>query len=246
MRKGILLLTVVLGIHLLHAQDETIFLSLDAEVSGGYTPWKSFREFRNTYNSTNAETLKNKLGSLSPQYGYSYGIDCFIENHLYTSVDVATQYARTDAKFDNGAKRLIRYQSTAITSAIGWLQPTNNGYWTLVTGFTVAFGNLRSFIEFADGTRYVHTGGLSGEFHDYNIGVPLRYEWNKNLTDRWTWRSGIEAMFYFETSDLGMQNAFVTQTAGSLALNDAYVRFDISGIRLYTGLSFKLVKHNGE
>ena len=226
--------------HGLYAQEETIFLSGEIHAVTGYTPWKSFQNFRKEYNTTNAESISNKLGSLSPQYGFAAGLDCFVSNHLYCAVDYMNLSSRTRASFTNGAQRLIQANTKIINSNIGWLQPTTSGYWTLTTGFSAAFGNLKSFIEFPDGTRYKHTSGLSGEFHDVNIGISLNFEWNKQLSDRIFWRTGASTNFFFETTDLGMQNTFVTQTAGSLSLNSTQVNYDISGLTIYTGLAFKL------
>ena len=222
------------------AQEETIFLSGEAHAVAGYMPWKSFKDFRKEYNTLNSESLANELGSLSSQYGYDIGLDCFISNHLYCSVDWMSTNARTHAKFDNDSKRLIQFKSNIINTNIGWLQATTSGYWTLTTGFSGAFGTLKSFIEFPDGTRYHHTAGLSGEFRDVNIGLSLNFEWNRKLSEKLYWRSGIAGNFFFETTDLGMQNAFVTQTAGSLALNNTQVNFDISGLSVYTGLAYKI------
>ncbi len=223
-----------------YSQEETIFLSGEAHVVSGYLPWKSFQSFRKEYNTVNSESMTNSMGSLSPQYGYALGFDCFVSKHLYSSIEYMNTSSRTQAKFNNGSKRLIRANSKIINTNIGWLQATTSGYWTLTTGFSAAFGNLRSFIEFADGTRYQHTAGLSGEFHDLNIGVSLNFEWNKQLSERLYWRSGAGMNFFLETTDLGMQNTFVTQTAGSLSLNNQQVNYDISGLSVYTGLAYKL------
>jgi len=240
MKKIILLLIPILCSKNLSAQEETIFLSGEVHAVSGYLPWKSFQNFRKEYNTVNAESITNKMGSLSPQYGYAIGLDCFVSKHLYSSIEYMNTSSRTHAKFNNGSKRLIRANSKIINTNIGWLQATSSGYWTLTTGFSAAFGNLRSFIEFADGTRYQHTAGLSGEFHDLNIGVSLNFEWNKQLSERLFWRSGAGMNFFFETTDLGMQNTFVTQTAGSLSLNNQQVNYDISGLSIYTGLAYKL------
>jgi len=236
-----LLLLVLCGVAVeAKAQEESLFLSLDAGPVAGYVPWKSFSGFRKEYNSSNSETLKQDLGLLSYQYGYSVGVDCFVANHLYSGVDYYYAHGKTAAKFNNNAERIITTDINTISTFIGWLQPTTKGYWTLSTGFSFAFGTAHSFLKFPDGTVYKSTGGLSGEFHDINFGGLLKFEWNRNLTEKLGLRFGGQLNYYARSFDLGMQNTFVTMTAGAIELNGRQINFDVSGVTVFCGLSYKL------
>jgi hypothetical protein len=237
-----IILLFLCAVNSLQAQEETIFMTADAGMALAYTPWKSFGNLRKEYNSTNAEAIDHRLGRLSDQYGYSVGVDCFVTKHYYTGVDMQQTYARASATFTNGAKRIFTTQTTAFSVYIGWLQPRENGYWTLSTGFNFAFGYLHSHIVFADGTRYTHTGGFSGEFHDLGIGVPLKFERTIAFDQRFALRWGMQLNYYTKPFDLGMQNTFVTQTQGAVSLNDKQVNFDISGIALFAGFSYKILQ----
>lgn len=223
-------------------QEETIFMTADAGVTAGYASWRSFGAFRKEYNNLNQATLDNDLGSISDQIGYSAGVDCFITRHYYTGVDFYQAFSRASAKFDNDARRVMKTQVTTWTVFLGWLQPTEKGYWTLSTGLNASFGYLHSYLVFSDGTKYTTTGGLSGEFHDLALGVPLKFESTRMLGDRLGFRWGAQLNIYGKPFDLGMQNSFVTQTAGSVSLNGKQVNFDITGATLFAGLSYKILR----
>jgi hypothetical protein len=235
-----LLLCVAAG--RLYAQTETIFMAADAGIAATYAPWPSFNDFRREYNKVNEAMTDRNLGMLSDQYGYAVGIDCFVTKHLYSGVDLQKSYGRAAATFTNGAKRVMTTNCSAFSVYLGWLQPRENGYWTLSTGINAAFGYLHSHIVFADGTRYTHTGGFSGEFHDLGIGVPLKFEVTRNIDERFAWRWGAQFVYYTKPFELGMQNTFVTMTAGAIALNGKQINFDISGITLSGGFAYKILQ----
>lgn len=224
------------------AQQEAVFMTADAGVTVGYASWRSFGAFRKEYNTVNQETLSRDLGSISDQVGYSAGIDCFLTKHYYTGIDFYQAFSRASARFDNDARRIMKTQVTTWTVFLGWLQPTEKGYWTLSTGINASFGYLHSYLIFADRTIYTHTGGLSGEFHDLALGMPLKFEFNRVLGERLGFRWGVQLNIYGKPFDLGMQNSFVTQTAGSVSLNDKQVNFDITGATLSAGLSYKIFR----
>jgi len=224
------------------AQDEEIFMTIDAGPVVNYVPWSSFQKFREEYNTTNAETLKNNLGGLSWQYGYSVGVDCFVANHLYSGVDYYYAHSSASAKFENDSRRIMKSDINTITVFIGWLQAYEKSYWTLTTGLNASFGTIHSYLQFPDGTRYVHTSGLSGEFHDVAIGLPLKFEWTRNLSARTAIRIGGQFNAYGRSFNLGMQNSFTTVTTGAIALNEKQVNFDIMGGSVFFGIAFKIVQ----
>jgi hypothetical protein len=239
--KQLLYLTFLLA-SVAYSQDVTSFVGLNANAKIGYARWSSFDDFRKEYNSVNDTSLTRNLGSLSDQYGFSLGIDCFVENHLYAAVSLTKSYSRTSAKFTNDAKRVMESNFSEIGVFIGWLQPAKKGYWTLTTGFDFAFGVVRSYPVFADGTRYHHTGGLSGEFHGIAIGLPLRFEVSRSLTPWLDLRISAQANYFFNVSDLGLQSAFVSSSEGNIASNGKAILPDISNISLTAGLSCKIFK----
>lgn len=220
------------------AQNAKINTSLYAGLAAGYTPWKSFSQFRKEYNSVNAASVKNKLGSLSEQYGTELGIECFITRHFYASVEWNHLGGRTSAKFNNDSKRYFSVNSNAINCFIGWKQFTPKGAWIIATGFGALFGHVNGWVKFPGEKPYYSTEGFSGEFTDINIGIPLKFDYERVINEKFSWKLGIQGQFYTATFEEGMQNVFTTKTAGSISLNDKTVRLDLTGVTLSAGIVY--------
>ena len=224
----------------LHAQDESLSLSLYGGLAAGYAPWKSYNTFRKQYNTVNESSLKSKLGSLSEQYGYKLGMDFFVANHYYSSVEWNHLSAKAGAEFTNGSKRFFKSQTNAINCYVGWKQFTGKGAWVLATGFGVVFGRINGWVRFADKTDYYNTQGFSGEFSDVAIGIPVKFDYEHKISEKFGWKFGVQYVYYSAPSKDGMHNVFGTNTAYAVGLGDKIVKLDVSSFTLQAGITFNL------
>lgn len=238
MKKTLLIALLLSGS--LKAQDHEIIVSAYIGAAASHTPWKSFSAFRKEYNTVNASSIKNKLGSLSERYGFNVGGECFIARHFYAAVEWNRLTSRSSATFTNDSKRYFSLNTNTINCYIGWKQYMPKGAWILATGVGFAFGNLNGWIKFPDGTRYYNTSGFSGEFTDVNFGFPLKFDYERTLSERFSWKIGVQGQFYTGTFESGMQNVFGTQTTDAVKLNGKPVKMDIFGVMINTGIVFNI------
>jgi hypothetical protein len=217
-------------------------LRIGAGYVASYGTFKSFDNFRKTYNETNAPALKHKLGSLSDQYGFNVSADYLVPNHYFSSVEYQGQYATAKATFNNGAKRVFKLRANTVSTFIGWRQEYEKSSWTLAGGLSFSFGNVTGFLKMPEGTRYHSTGGLSGEFTGVRFGGALKFEYDRAISEKIGFRFGFNTYFLGAKADseYAMTNTFTTLTEGELTLNGQAIKYNITRFSAQLGLYYQI------
>jgi len=217
-------------------------LRIGAGYVASYGTFKSFDNFRKTYNETNASTLKKKLDGMSDQYGFNVSADYFVPEHLFSSVEYQGQFATAKATFNSGTKRIFKLRANTVSTFMGWRQEYERSSWTLAGGLSFSFGNMTGFLKMPEGTRYHATGGLSGEFTGVRFGGALKFEYDRAISENIGFRLGFNTYFLGAKADseYAMTNTFTTLTESELTLNGQAIKYNITRFSAQLGLYYQI------
>lgn len=147
----------------------------------GYNAAPFFKNFRNSYNETNAADLKSKLGNPAYNYGYSAVLGYRLLK-MSTSVGRTQLTGRTQAKFANNAKRIIEFQYKFTTANIGYYHPSEKNEWVVEFGLLHSWNSYNSYVILPN-KEVDHFTGISQRDSWAEIGVNLRFELMHHLND---------------------------------------------------------------
>jgi hypothetical protein len=188
--------TCLLVVTLLIAGGNFAQMSFEAGVSTliGFSKSKSFAAYRDYYNTANATSLKNNLGSASFNYGYDARIE-FSMGKYYSAVSLTNIYANCSAKFENDATRKFQLNQRYVNILIGYTNKNETSEFTIATGISVSNYFVTTHVKYPNGDKDYTYGVVFGSNQTVAIGVPLLVEYGINLSGRWSLVARAQAQF---------------------------------------------------
>lgn len=231
---------LILLIGLAHAGQAQLNYGLSVGYRGGLMKSKSFDQFKTGYNEYYKNELESGFNGFNFGYGYAANFDMTF-GHFVMGMRYANYFAKDEARFQHGGKRIIQMQESLFATAIGFGGQGEMAYLHITAAMLFGGNRLRSSYEYADGTRSSgNESSLNGYYRALRLGYSLRAE-----TGIKPFYLGVEYVFGTVAgtgSDLSETFAqtyipqdYKTWANGSLYTGDN-VQPDWSGIRIECGL----------
>jgi len=228
MKKILLLISIVMLSEVLSAQ-----LNVMGSVAGGYNMANNLGAFKDIYNETNSEDLKNKLGGMNICKGYGLELNYRILG-LSTTVSRTYLHTGTMAKFNNGAKRIMDFNYKFTNALVGaGFNLGENSEMRIEVGMVHSVSDLYSYVKYATGEVDYHAGGASHQSTHTNIGLAARIAYTKKISERW---------LIFGSALFNRINAEDIEIAPSLEYMGTHVTHTYSGVSIHVGLGYQLLE----
>lgn len=226
MKKQILSLMFVLISCALSAQ-----FTVNAGAALTYNHSSFFSAFRDAYNSTNAATISNPMGKPVLGYGYhtEFGFRIF---NLQSTVGYSRFSAKTHASFQNGAKRVVRYEYTAVIVNIGGFVDAGESKVYFDLGMLACGVDQHSYVLLPNKEKSYTSGAISLAQHWLNLGMNFRTGIDYALNESIAIRAGLT--YHFLNND--------KEFAPAIEYGATRATLTFKGFELNTGLTFNLGK----
>lgn len=225
MKKLILITALVGGSCLLKAQFLFSGYGLVSYNGAGF-----FKDFRNYYNEINGATMKSKLGTPALGFGYNYALGYRVL-HLSTSVGLAHIQAKTNAKFQNDAKRIVKYEYDFVTINIGYFRATAKSEFSIELGLVRSTTNAYVYAVLPNKEKDFFAG-ISQQAHWVELGGDVKFNYLRGLTDHLFLDIMAQGFYVNNKSDLPPR----------IGLNDKFATLNYIGGTLSVGLTLKVGK----
>jgi len=201
-------------------------------VAGGNNFSNTFGAFRDKYNETNSDDLKNNMGGMAFYEGLDVELDYRIMG-LSCGLTRSYMHAGTSSKFNNGAKRLVdaTYKLTNIFIGAG-IDMGERTELRIEVGMVHSVSSLYSKVKLPTGEMDYSAGGASHESTHVNLGLCGRLLLTRKLGERF---SCYGAVVY---DRLMADN---TDIAPYLDYLDTKVTHTFQGVMLNVGIGYQLM-----
>lgn len=188
-----------------------------------------FNAFRDAYNTANAANLSNPMGK--PVFGYGYHTDLgFRIYNMQSTLGYSSFSAKTHATFQNGAKRVIAYDYSAMIINIGGFVDAGESQIYFDVGMLMCGVDQYSYVLLPNKERSYTTGSIIGVNHWLNVGMNFRTGIDYSLGEFVALRAGLA--YHFLNND--------KEFAPGVSQGATRATLTFKGFELNTGLTISL------
>lgn len=153
---------------------------------------KSFREFKNSYNTTlkdgvdGTNSMTNKMGGFMPQFGFGYAVDAVLFDILLIDIRFSNLYGATKCKWENKEVRYFNFSQTSFFGGVGFVKKMDEYYVSLSVGLITGTDKIKSSWKYIDGTRsygkdHIYSGVYDRTYLSYCVSLQVGHSLSDNM-----------------------------------------------------------------
>ncbi len=224
MKKHFLFIVFVVMASTLSAQ-----FTINAGAALTYNHSSFFNAFRDEYNSVNSATITNPMGRPIVGYGYHTELGFRIFN-MQSTLGLSKFSSKTHAEFQNGAKRIIVYDYTAVIVNIGGFVDAGESQIYFDLGILACGVDQHSYVMLPNKEKSYTSGSISLAQHWLNLGMNFRTGIDFSLNELTALRAGVT--YHFLNND--------KEFAPAIDYGATRATMTFKGFEFNAGLTFSL------